>query len=127
MKEIVEKDVIEIMSKSDNFFWNNNIIFLKTSKKITRITNVSKERFVEIAERYKTSFEEEVDTNAKPAQKVIRKDPWTDEDINLLNKYKHDIKLLMTLLPNRTRVSISAKMTRLEEEKNKSPHFFQKV
>lgn len=121
MKEIVVKDVIEIMSKSDKFFWNNNIIFLETSEKITRITNVSKERFAEITERYITLSKEQVRIDDKHDQRGIRKEPWTENDIDLLNKYKHDIKLLMTLLPNRTRVSISAKITRLEEEKNKSP------
>ncbi|MGL5230946.1 MAG: hypothetical protein ACRC8F_09025 [Cetobacterium sp.] len=121
MKEIVVKDVIEIMSKSDKFFWNNNIIFLEVGEKITKINNVSKERFAEITEKYITLSKEQVRIDDKHDQRGIRKEPWTENDINLLNKYKHDIKLLMTLLPNRTRVSISAKMARLEEEKNKSP------
>lgn len=120
MKKILVQDVINLMTKSDKFFWNNNIIFLETSKTITRITNVSKEKYIEITEKYTTLSKEKVDIEAENIQVVIRKEPWTTEEINLLKKYQHNITLLNSLLPNRTYNSIITKIARLKE---KSPHY----
>lgn len=117
MKKILVQDVINLMTKSDKFFWNNNIIFLETSKTITRITNVSKEKYIEITEKYTTLSKEKVDIEAENIQVVIRKEPWTTEEINLLKKYQHNITLLNSLLPNRTYNSIITKIARLKEKK----------
>ena len=117
MKKILVQDVINLMTKSDKFFWNNNIIFLETSKTITRITNVSKEKYIEITEKYTTLSKEKVDIEAENIQVVIRKKPWTTEEINLLKKYQHNITLLNSLLPNRTYNSIITKIARLKEKK----------
>lgn len=122
MKKILIQDVIDLMTKSDKFFWNNNIIFLETAKTITRITNVSKKKYVEITEKYTTLSKEKVDIDAEAIQVVIRKEPWTTEEINLLKKYQHNMSLLTSLLPNRTYNSIIIKIARLkEDEKNKKP------
>lgn len=117
MKKILVQDVINLMTKSDKFFWNNNIIFLETSKTITRITNVSKEKYIEITEKYTTLSKEKVDIEAENIQVVIRKESWTTEEINLLKKYQHNITLLNSLLPNRTYNSIITKIARLKEKK----------
>lgn len=117
MKKILVQDVINLMTKSDKFFWNNNIIFLETSKTITRITNVSKEKYIEITEKYTTLSKEKVDIEAENIQVAIRKEPWTTEEINLLKKYQHNITLLNSLLPNRTYNSIITKIARLKEKK----------
>lgn len=117
MKKILIQDVINLMTKSDKFFWNNNIIFLETAKTITRITNVSKEKYIEITEKYTILSKEKVDIEAEAIQVVIRKEPWTTEEINLLEKYQHNISLLKSLLPNRTYNSILTKIARLKEKK----------
>ncbi|MGL5621183.1 hypothetical protein [Cetobacterium sp.] len=122
MKKIFVQDVIDLMTKSDNFFWNNKIIFLETAKTITRITNVSKEKYIEITEKYTVLSKEKIDLNVEIVRDVARRSPWTTEEINLLKKYQHDMALLTSLLPNRTYNSIITKISRLkEDEKNKKP------
>lgn len=117
MKKILIQDVIDLMTKSDKFFWNNNIIFLETAKTITRITNVSKEKYIEITEKYTVISKEKIDLNTEIVRDVARRTPWTIEEINLLEKYQHNISLLRSLLPNRTYNSIITKITRLKEKK----------
>lgn len=122
MKKIFVQDVIDLMTKSDKFFWNNKIIFLETAKTITRITNVSKEKYIEITEKYTVLSKEKIDLNVEIVRDVARRSPWTTEEINLLKKYQHDMALLTSLLPNRTYNSIITKISRLkEDEKNKKP------
>lgn len=122
MKKILIQDVIDLMTKSDKFFWNNKIIFLETAKTITRITNVSKEKYIEITEKYTVLSKEKIDLNIEIVRDVARRSPWTTEEINLLGKYQHNMSLLTSLLPNRTYNSITTKIARLkEDEKNKKP------
>lgn len=117
MKKIFVQDVIDLMTKSDKFFWNNKIIFLETAKTITRITNVSKEKYIEITEKYTVLSKEKIDLNIEIVRDVARRNPWTTEEINLLKKYQHDMTLLTSLLPNRTYNSIITKIARLKEKK----------
>lgn len=117
MKKILVQDVIDLMTKSDKFFWNNNIIFLETAKTITRITNVSEKKYIEITEKYTILSKEKIDLNAEIVRTVARRTPWTTEEINLLEKYQHNISLLRSLLPNRTYNSIIIKIARLKEKK----------
>lgn len=117
MKKIFIQDVIDLMTKSDKFFWNNNIIFLETAKTITRITNVSEEKYIEITEKYTMISKEKIDLNVEIVRDVARRSPWTTEEINLLKKYQHDMNLLTSLLPHRTYNSIVNKIARLKEKK----------
>lgn len=117
MKKILVQDVIDLMTKSDKFFWNNNIIFLETAKTITRITNVSEKKYIEITEKYTILSKEKIDLNAEIVRTVARRTPWATEEINLLEKYQHNISLLRSLLPNRTYNSIIIKIARLKEKK----------